>query len=369
MVLEDIVNKSKQTIQFRGAKTTVEKGRVIEHVISHVFQSIVSWEDEDFYSSCNKNLIQALREKRGSCCHFAVLTQYLHLRNNMYSDIICSKVDTKSNTGEDINHIFNLLFLEDTDGNWTFVDTMWEKEYIKLRDTNRFSFVSLEELQSDPSDVDQAHTHILKDLSSVSTTKIDMTDIDRKLGYQNKLYLYQYSSFIAYHIANSSVEKVSELFSPENEIMQNMNNKNQMIQFIGLVAYLSAVELGNCISKRNKLTPDESVAIQCLDTYLEVILPDLYAIFWENRIKLMKPDAFKDPDSLNQYAASLFQIIIKEDGSIGICFNDKIDSAYIGVGFTNENIPIISIFNQINFEKNFGKINTSELVEKADIEH
>ena len=109
----------------------------------------VHWGDEDFYTSSKENLIQALKAKKGSCCHFATLTQYLHLRNNMYSDMIYSDVHVESDSDENIGHVFNLLFLGNEEKKWTFIDTMWEKNFLKLRERNRFSFVTLEDMQKE----------------------------------------------------------------------------------------------------------------------------------------------------------------------------------------------------------------------------
>ena len=369
MILEDIVNESKREIQAKGAQTIPEKARVIEHVILHKFQTIVEWGDEDFYSSCDKNLIQALKAKRGSCCHFAALTQYLHLRNNMYSDIIYSNVNLEDVTSEKINHIFNLLFLDDEEKNWTFVDTMWEKDYLKIREQNRFSFVSLTDIQNDPADVDEAHKYIEKDVSNISTVTIDMGSIDRKLGYQNKLYLFPYSYFITYNISNGDFNKVQELFPNEDETLGNMENKNLMIQFIGLIAYISAIELGQSIKEK---TPDESVMINSLDTYLKEILPNLYINFFKERIKISNTEASKDADSLKKYVTSLFQVITKEDGSVGIYFNDMLDRAYIGVDFTNskEN-PVVNVLNRMQFEEKFEKIDDDRIIlrESGELEY
>lgn len=362
MLLEAISNQAKKEIKLRNAKTNAEKARVIEHVVSYTFKDIVHFDDDDFYTSSNINLIEALNARRGSCCHFAALTHYLHLRNGMYSDLIYSRVDVESKLPGELYHVFNLLFLDDEE-KWTFVDTMWEKQFLRIREKNRFSFVSLDDIQSDPYDGYGAHMHIEQDLSSNSIVSIDIEDIDKRLGYQNKICLYQFVYFIAYYIKYGNIDKVRNIFDPRDPNVLNLLNKNPSIQFLGFIIYISALELGDTglgdVAKR----PDETARIYCLDTYLKEILPTLYITFFKDRIKQTNPDVLNDYNSRVRYVSSLFEIIKTKDGRIGVHFDDTIDKSYLSLGFDAENgLPFVEVLNSIQFGEEFGITdNTSSL--------
>lgn len=368
MLLEAISNQAKKEIEARSAKTNEEKARVIEHVVSYVFKDIVHFDDDDFYTSGNTKLVEALNARRGSCCHFAALTHYLHLRNNMYSDLIYSRVDIESTIPEGIYHIFNLLFLDDEEKKWTFVDTMWEKEFLKIRETNRFSFVSLDEIQSDPNDEDGAHLHIVQDLSKNSIVSIDMENTDKKLGYHNKFCLCQWVYFIAYHIKHGNMNEIKSIFDLRNPNVINLLNKNPMIQFLGLISYVSALELGNTGLEDIAKRPDETTRICCIDTYLKEILPTLYITFFEDRIKQTNPSALNDYNSQICYLSSLFDIIKTKDGCIGLQFDDTIDKAYLKLSFNAENcIPFVEVLNSIQFRKEFEKITNTKALPNCKI--
>jgi len=354
MLLETVSNQAKKEIESRRAKTNGEKARVIEHVVSYVFKNIVHFDDDDFYTSGNTNLIEALNARRGSCCHFAALTHYLHLRNNMYSDLIYSRVDVESTVPEGIYHIFNLLFLDDEEKKWAFVDTMWEKEFLKIREKNRFSFVSLDEIQSDPNDEDGAHLHIIQDLSHNSIISIDMENTDKKLGYHNKFCLFQYAYFLAYHIKHGNIDEVNSIFDLRDPNVLNLLNKNPMIQSLGLITYISALELGNIGLADAAKRPDETTRICCVDTYLKEILPTLYITFFEDRIKQTNPSALSDYNSQIRYLSSLFEIVRTKDGCIGLHFDDTIDKAYLKLGFEEEHcLPFVEVLNSIQFGEEF----------------
>ncbi len=355
MLLEAISNQTKKEILSRNAETNAEKARVIEHVVSHVLKDIVHFDDADFYTSGNTNLVQALKDKRGSCCHFAALTHYLHLRNGMYSDLIYSSVDVESTFPDGIYHIFNLLLLDDDEENWTFVDTMWEKEFLKIREKNRFSFVSLDEIQSDPNDEDGAHMHIDQDLSRIPIVSINMEAIDKKLGYQNRFCLFQYAYFLAYHVRNGNMDEIMKIFDPRDPNVINLLNRNTMTQFLGLISYISALELRSTGLKDTDKKIDETSRIYCVDTYLKEILPTFYITFFEDRIKQTNPSALNDYKSQISYLSSLFEIIKTKDGSIGLCFDDTIDKVYLNLGFDSRNgMPFVETLNSIQFGERFG---------------
>lgn len=353
MILEDISNQSKKEIESRKAETTVEKARVIENVVSYALKELVYFSDNDFYTSCNNSLIQALNVRRGSCCHIAALNHYLHLRNNMYSDFIRSKVDVEPTFSGIITHVFNLLFLEDKNNKWTFVDTMWEKQFLKIRDKNRFSFVSLDDIQSEPHDEYGAHMHIIQDVSNISTISIDMEDIDKKLGYHNKFGLYQCINDIIWYIKYGQIDEIKYLFEKG---AKDVLNKNLLIQCIGLVSYVSALELRNRGLDDLAKRPDESARIYCLDTYLKEILPTIYVTFFNDRIKQTNPSVLNDYNSKIYYLSSLFEDIRIKDGSVGIHVDDTIDQAYLDIDFDENDIPYIEVLNSIQFGEKFGTI-------------
>lgn len=357
MMLETVSNYAKSEIKARGAETNVEKARVIEHVVSHFLKDIVHFNDDDFYTAGHTNLAHVLNTGRASCCHFAALTNYLHLRNNMYSDLIYSRVNVESEVPEGICHIFNLLFLDDDKNNWTFVDTMWEKEFLKIRERTRFSFMSVEDIQNDPFDTEEAHKYIETDLSNLSIISINMQSIDKKLGYQHRCCLFQCVYFLAYHIKHGNMDSVKSIFDLRDPNVTNLLNKNPMIQSLGLIAYTSALELGNTGLIAGSKRPDETARIECLDTYLKEVLPTLYITFYEDRIKQTNPSALDDYNSTTQYLTSLFEIIKTKDGNVGIHFDDTIDKAYLGIGFDEENsLPFVEVLNSIQFGEIFGTI-------------
>lgn len=354
MILEDISNQSKKEIKSRNAETNVEKARVIENVVAYALKELVYFTDDDFYTSCGNNLIEALKVRRGSCCHVVALNHYLHLRNNMYSDLIRSKVDVEAEYPAMITHIFNLLFLDDQNKNWTFVDTMWEKQFLRIRDKNRFSFVSLEDIQSEPHDEYGAHMHIIQDISSISTISIDMQDIDRELGYHNKFCLYQLINDITWYIKYEETDEIKNMFGKG---IENWLDKNKLIQYIGLVSTVSALELGNTGLQDTDKKPDESARIYCLDTYLKELLPTIYITLFSDRVRQAEPSALEDYNSQVSYLSELFKDIRVKDGSIGIHVDDMIDQACINIDFNIEdNRPCTEILNSIQFEEKFGII-------------
>lgn len=368
MILEDIVEETKREIAEKNAKTNIKKARIIEHVVLSKISSTIHWGDEDFYTSCDKNLIEVLREGRGSCAHFAALTQYLHLRNGMYSDIINSNIHVKDYSERKIRHAFNLLFLDDEEARWTFVDTMWEGKVLKLRDQNRFSFVALEDMQNDPIDNYGAHKDVCQDLNNVPIASFDMSEIDAELGYRNKIYLFQYCEYIAYYIAHENIDKIMEIFIPEDESVQKLLQKNAMIQYIGFISYISAVELGANIKGQNR---EEKDMVRCLDTYLGLILPKLYFRFFRDRLQLINSSGeTKKIEELYKQATNLFDIVQNNSGNLGICFDDTIDRAYIGVDFNRLNgFPYIEVLNSLQFEEKFGKTkeNKSDSIQKEEL--
>ncbi len=365
MILEEISNQSKKEIKARKAETNIEKARVIENVVSYALKELVYFTDDDFYASCENNLIQALNVRRGSCCHVVALNHYLHLRNNMYSDLIRSKVDVEAESQIMITHIFNLLFLDDQTGNWTFVDTMWEKQFLRIRDKNRFSFVSLEDIQSEPHDEYGAHMHIIQDISNISTISINMEDIDKKLGYHNKLCLYQWINDIVWYIKYGEIDEIKDVFGEQVEYLLN---KNPMIQYICLVSIMASLELGNTGLKNTDKRPDESARICCLDTYLKETLPTIYITLFSDRIKQFTPSALNDYNSQVRYLSELFKDIRVKDGNIGIHVDDMVDQAYINIGFDAENNPQWpQIVNSIYFEKKFGTISEAKPEPKHEI--
>ena len=351
MILEDIVSKSKQEITIKGAQTIIEKARVIEHIILCEMPENIQWGDEDFYTSSNENLVQALKAKRGSCCHFATLTQYLHLRNEIYSD-----VHVESAKDQNIGHVFNLLFLDDEEKRWTFIDTMWEGKFLRLRERNRFSFVTLEDMQNDPYDIEEAHKYIQQNLADISITSFNMNNVDRKLGYQNRICLFRYCNFIAYYVACGNIDKIMEVFKSNDESVQNILNKNIMTQYIGFISYISALELG-ISTKKDSI--EEREMIRYLDTYLKTVLPKLYIEFFRSRLKRMNPgERFIKYSKLYEQATELFHIV---------------HSVYIGINFARLNgFPYIETLNSIQFEEMFGKINQGKTVieekQQAEIE-
>lgn len=361
MILEDIVNESKREIEIKGAQTIREKARVIEHVILCKMPESVHWGDEDFYTSSKENLIQALKAKKGSCCHFATLTQYLHLRNNMYSDMIYSDVHVESDSDENIGHVFNLLFLGNEEKKWTFIDTMWEKNFLKLRERNRFSFVTLEDMQNDPYDVDEAHKYTKQDFGNIPIVSFNMNEIDRKLGYQNKICLFRYCNFIAYHVACGNSDKIMEIFKSDDESAQNILNKNIMTQYIGFISYICALELGNSIKKDSE---EERDMIRYLYTYLKTVLPELYVQFFRSRLKRRNPgERIVKHKKLHRQASELFHVIQRDDGSVGIYFDDTIDRVYIEIDFVRlKGFPYVGILNNIQFEEKYGKIDDNRTI-------
>jgi len=368
MLLESISNRAKKEIKARNASTNAEKARVIEYVISYAFKDIVHFDDADFYTSGHTNLVEALNARRGSCCHFAALTHYLHLRNGMYSDLIYSRVDVESTFPDGIYHIFNLLFLDDDEKNWTFVDTMWEKEFLKIREKNRFSFVSLDAIQSDPNDEDGAHRHIDQDLSGNSIVSIDMENIDQKLGYQNKVCLFQYVYFLAYHIQHGNIDTVKSIFDLRDPNVINLLSQPPMIQSLGFISYVSALELGNAGLSDGQKRPDETARIYCVDTYLKEVLPTLYITFFEDRIKQTNPSALRDYPSQIAYLSSLFEIVKAKDGRIVLHFDDTIDQAYLDLGFDTENgMPFIRTLNQMQFSEEFRTANPTKSLPEYEI--
>lgn len=354
MILEEISNQAKREIKSRNAETNVEKARVIENVVSYALKELVYFTDDDFYASCENNLIQALNVRRGSCCHVVALNHYLHLRNNMYSDLIRSKVDVEAESQAMITHIFNLLFLDDQNGNWTFVDTMWEKQFLRIRDRNRFSFVSLEDIQSEPHDEYGAHMHIMQGLSNISTISIDMEEIDQKLGYHNKFCLYQIINHIVYYIKYGKTDEIKNIFGKG---IENWLNKNQLIQCIVLASVVSALELNNTGLKDTDKRPDESARIYCLDTYLKEILPAMYITFFSDRVKQVNPSALENYNSQVCYLSELFKDIRVKDGNVGIYVDDMIDQACISINFNAENNCVHpEILTSAQFEEKFGRI-------------
>jgi len=256
------------------------------------------------------------------------------------------------------NHIFNLLFLDDQTGNWTFVDTMWEKQFLRIRDKNRFSFVALEDIQSEPHDEYGAHMHIIQDISNISTISINMEDIDKKLGYHNKLCLYQWINDIVWYIKYGEIDEIKDVFGEQVEYLLN---KNPMIQYICLVSIMASLELGNTGLKNTDKRPDESARICCLDTYLKETLPTIYITLFSDRIKQFTPSALNDYNSQVRYLSELFKDIRVKDGNIGIHVDDMVDQAYINIGFDAENNPQWpQIVNSIYFEKKFGTISEAK---------
>ncbi len=350
LFLEEISNKIKKEIHKKKLKNNIEKARLIEYNILNLITP-VSTKDEDFDSSCDINLIQALKKKRGSCCHFTIMTQFLHLRNNMYSDIIYSKsnikkIDEEKDLCIEYYHMFNLLFIGKRSKQWTVVDSIWEIRFFRGRNFNQFSFASFEDIKNNIYDNTGAHKNISQKINDISTIGINIEPFDKKLGFTKIVHLYPTCAYAAIYINEGKFEQFfrDSGFREDDKTICNLRNEKTIIQNIGMVAYICSLELGNKGLKPTEKREDEDVLIKHLDTYLKFIIPDVYEDCYYERIKNNNPEAMEGEAVRCKYLNSLFNLIKDEKGNLRIDFNDNIDKFSLYIKFSNpKNLPIVEV--------------------------
>ena len=134
-----------------------------------------------------------------------------------------------------------------------------------------------------------------------------------------------------------------------------------MTQYIGFISYICAIELGNSIKKDSE---EERDMIRYLYTYLKTVLPELYVQFFRSRLKRRNPgERIVKHKKLYRQASELFHVIQRDDGSVGIYFDDTIDRVYIEIDFVRlKGFPYVGILNNIQFEEKYGKIDDNRTI-------
>ncbi len=352
LFLEKISDQIKKKIQEENFLNNVEKARLIEYVIFNIFTPI-SWDDPDFDAFCDLNLLQAMETQIGSCSHYAALTQYLHLRNNIYSDIIYAKtnrtkIDEVKKVKIEYYHMFNLMFIGENSKKWTCIDSMWEYDFFKNHYSNEFSFVSFKQIQNSMFDYSEAHKHPVQKINEVPTININLLTIDMKLGSLKNIYYYLYPTcvFMTQDIFEGHFEKAIKKFnfSKDDKTISNLCDKSVIIQIMGMVSYICSIELENQGLTDSKKRKDENGLIKYVDTYLKFIFPRIYGgLYWE-RIKNNESIVITEGAVDIEYLQALFEFITDKDGNLKIYFDDSIDKFCLYINFSNqEDLPIVEV--------------------------